>query len=271
MGKSHMFVIASQKGGVGKTTVAVNLASALRQLGYKTLLVDIDYSNPSVGLHLGLAAANIGVQSVLSGRARLNEAIAVHGPTGLHILPGEIKAGLPYFTREHAAKLDKQLESSSYEFVILDTAPGPVNQEFMSEFKGMESFQALLLLTPDMPACTATLRLMRVYKNSGLDYAIIANRIRKRRYEMSMDEIEDAIGYEALAALPEDDGVPESIAAHIPITVMRPRSAFSTAAKRLASRITKRVVEDDAERRGNSGLFARLREALRVLFGKPSI
>lgn len=267
MAKAHMLAVASQKGGVGKTTVAVNVASTLRQIGYKTLLIDIDYSNPSVGFHLGISAANIGLQSVLLGRSKLSNAIAIHGPTGLHVLPGEISSDFSFFNREHAARLNRLLEVSDYEFIVLDTAPGPINAEFMNTFKNMGSFQAMLLLTPEMSACTATVRLMNVYEKAGLKHIIVANRVKRRRYEMSINDIEDAINDEIISTLPEDEGVPESIAAHIPITIMKRSAPFSNEVKKLTSRIISRSGTEEHTEKGQSfGFMARLRKALHILF-----
>ena len=54
--------VMSQKGGVGKTTIAVNLAVMLRLKGYETLIVDLDTSNPSVGIHLGMHESEDGLE-----------------------------------------------------------------------------------------------------------------------------------------------------------------------------------------------------------------
>ena len=49
----YIIRISSQKGGVGKTTIAVNLGVILSLFKYKTLVVDCDAANPTVGFHWG--------------------------------------------------------------------------------------------------------------------------------------------------------------------------------------------------------------------------
>src|ERR1700758_1224102 len=78
-----IYAIANQKGGVGKTTTAVNLAACVAEAGYEALLVDIDpQANATIGL--GISKNDPGtVYDVLLGSARLEDIIR---PTGIERL-----------------------------------------------------------------------------------------------------------------------------------------------------------------------------------------
>jgi chromosome partitioning protein len=83
---STVYAIANQKGGVGKTTTAVNVAACIAAAGYPTLVVDVDpQGNATVGL--GVARGDgIGLYDVLSGDAPAEAAIRPTGISGLSIL-----------------------------------------------------------------------------------------------------------------------------------------------------------------------------------------
>ncbi len=82
-----IYAIANQKGGVGKTTTAVNVAACIAEAGYATLLVDIDaQANATVGL--GVAKdTEPSVYDVLAGRASVDEALVETGIPNLTLLP----------------------------------------------------------------------------------------------------------------------------------------------------------------------------------------
>jgi chromosome partitioning protein len=82
-----VYAIANQKGGVGKTTTAVNVAACIAEAGYPTLLVDVDpQANATVGLGIPRTWTP-GLYEVLSGTATAREALSESPIPGLSVLP----------------------------------------------------------------------------------------------------------------------------------------------------------------------------------------
>ena len=89
--KARILVVANQKGGVGKTTTAINLSTALAAVGESTLLVDLDpQGNASTGLGIPRTERRISSYDVLMGGADLAEAIVPTRIPGLHIVPATV-------------------------------------------------------------------------------------------------------------------------------------------------------------------------------------
>lgn len=87
----RLIALAGGKGGVGVTTLAIQLAQALARDGRRTLLIDADAQRPDVATYCGLPDG-YSVADVLSGRRTLHEAIRL-GPAGIQILPGASPLG----------------------------------------------------------------------------------------------------------------------------------------------------------------------------------
>jgi chromosome partitioning protein len=127
---TRVVAIANQKGGVAKTTTAINLSAALAIDGYRVLLVDCDpQANASSGLGIGRGQAPLSTYDVLLGEASIEEALQNSPIENLKVVPSSnhlIGANIELVGAEDRAyRLKKALEvvQGKFEFVVLDCPP----------------------------------------------------------------------------------------------------------------------------------------------------
>ena len=117
--------VANQKGGVGKTTTAINLAAGLAKAGKSSLVIDID---PQCNATSGLGVEPAARHPLLAGRA-LSDSVVETSQSKLYVLPGSLSLAdadaLSAANRQRASSLRQQLnnELSSFDYVFLDCPP----------------------------------------------------------------------------------------------------------------------------------------------------
>ena len=126
----RVMAIANQKGGVGKTTTAVNLSAALAELGYRVLVIDLDpQGNATTGLGINSRNLEATVYDVILHDVPMEDAIEPTSLRNLFVVPATIHlAGaeielVPVFSRE--LRLRKAIEqvTDDFDFILIDCPP----------------------------------------------------------------------------------------------------------------------------------------------------
>jgi len=134
-GRPRVLAVANQKGGVGKTTTAINLGTALAAIGEHVLVVDLDpQGNASTGLGIERKARHVSTYDVLTGKASLRSAVLPTTVPRLDIAPStmdlsglELEIGRErdraFRLRNALADLNKGPRNFDYSYVLVDCPP----------------------------------------------------------------------------------------------------------------------------------------------------
>ncbi len=201
--KTKIILFLNQKGGVGKTTSAINLGASLAEMGKRTLLIDID-SQGNLTSGVGLDARKPGVYEVLAGSAELSEVIQQTAVRNLFAIGSNIHmAGLAielvnqdrreYFISDAFSPLE-----GNWEYIIIDCPPslGLVTINAMvwaneiiipmqSEYFAMEGLTLLM----------HTIGNIKKSLNPELEVLGILFTMYSKRTRLSRDVVDDIVSY----------------------------------------------------------------------------
>jgi flagellar biosynthesis protein FlhG len=237
-------VIASGKGGVGKSHLATNLAVALGARGARVLLVDADLSQANLDLLLGVHP-RFDLQHVLAGTKSIEE-VLVHGPSGVTLVPAASGvpelADLDDYRREVLLRALSHLEAD-YDLMIIDTASGGSRQA--TSFC-LAADDVVVVTTTEMPAFSDAYGLIKTLQSQGLSrtpHLVVsmatgaeeaeetAHRIRLVARRFLRMEI-DSWGW-----VPYDPAIPSSVRRQEPVLTAFPQSPASLVYRSLAERL----------------------------------
>jgi chromosome partitioning protein len=257
-----VYAIANQKGGVGKTTTAVNLAAAIAASGRQVLICDLDQQcNATVALGLGLGReVEPSAYDALTGANSVAAAARPGGPDNLWVLPASrnlagASVELPRMERyEHRLRDGLGPVRDRFAFTLLDCPPalGPVTvNALVAADRVIVPVQAEYLALEGLVQFLDTLDLVRRELNPGLVLTGVLITMHDERTRLATDverELRDYLGELVFDhVIPRSVRVAEAPSHGLPVIEHAPGSPAAVAYHGLVAELARRADTDDEE------------------------
>lgn len=241
---SRVIAVASGKGGVGKTNLAVNLGLVLARRKLRVVLLDADLGTANADILLGIQP-RYHLHHVITGQKKLSEVI-VEAPFGLQVIPGG--SGLPDMADMPARDREILLHNlllldGAIDLLLIDTGAG-VDRRVVQFVQA--AGEVIIVTTPEPTAITDAYALIKVLSNSRspIDIKLVVNAVRRRgegettaRKLASVAQQFLGKQIEFLGILPYDDTVSRAIQQQTPLVQSFPRSPVAMGLNRISEQL----------------------------------
>ena len=241
MKMARIIVINSGKGGVGKTTTAINLGASLNKLDKEVVIVDANLNTPNIGLQLGAPIVPVTLNHVLKGKADIEDAVYEHS-SGTKIVPSSLSVKeLTKFNTKKIPEIVRKL-AESCDYVIVDSAAG-FGDEVIAVLEAAD--EIIIVTNPEMPAVTDALKAVKVARGMGKNVnGVIVTRHNNASYEMPLSSIKSMLETQIIGVVPEDKAVKEALNLRDAVCHTHPRSKVSRKYLEIARKVSgEKVVE----------------------------
>lgn len=266
---ARVITVTSGKGGVGKSSISLNLAIALSHEGNRVVIIDGDFGLANVEVMLGIHPT-YNLSDLIYGNKRVSE-IITKGPEGIGFISGGsgiqemndlTKEQIMYMIQQFA-ELDKLAD-----IILIDTSAGITNS--VLEFVAASS-EILLVTTPEPTSITDAYALLKTLnRKAGFDIKditirMISNRVSSEEEGLDLyrklNTVADRflhLDMDYLGALMQETKVSKAVMYQKPAIVLYPNIHFSKKIKAFSKALCEKDVIKGNDQRGIAHLFTRL-------------
>ena len=222
---TKVYVITSGKGGVGKSTITANLATALAKLGKKVLAIDADIGLRNLDMLLGLENRIVyDILDVVEGRAEPPDKAFIRDKNGLplYLLPANQTKNKDAISEEQMVDLVERIKRDyDFDFILIDS-PAGIEQGFKNAAAPADA--ALVVVNPEVASVRDADRVIGLLESMGKsDIKLIVNRIDWKRVKkgemMSVDDIYEILKTDIIGVVPFEEKLVDFTNRGVPIVL----------------------------------------------------
>jgi len=237
----RVFSVTSGKGGVGKTSIVINLATAFARKGRKVLIIDADLGLANVDILLGLTPRE-NIHTLLSGEKTIDE-VLVPGPAGISVLPASSGIyELTHLSSEQRIALLTHLDGleDRFDTVLIDTGAG-ISSNVM--YFNAAAQEIIVVVTPENTSIADAYALIKVLSThfGQKHFHILLNMVRNEFEAVNtFKKIDRAaerflnLGLEYAGFIVRDDGIRQAANRQMPLLLADPGSAAARSVRFVA-------------------------------------
>ena len=267
--KARVITVTSGKGGVGKTSISINLAIQLTRLGKRVVVFDADFGLANIEVMLGVRPQYNLADMMFRGKdlsdiiTQGEEGISfISGGSGIQELASMNREQVMFLTSRLIA-LDKYAD-----VIIVDTGAGI--SDSVLEFV-LASTEVLLVATPEPTSITDAYALLKAlnrkeeFVKKHTSIKMISNRVKNEAEGQNVYEKMSVVSEKFLnipitylGPVPMDEQISKAVMRQKPVSVINPDAPSAKAIKQIAEKLLELETEEIADKRGMFQLFSNL-------------